>query len=230
MRPGAGKKRKGLIGGAVAALVLIAVGGYFLMDSRKTGSTLADDGPHKLITPETVLGTYAKEPSSGGSLRDDMKDAAKWGVTNPQRVGADYEPKDESDGDAVSRLMVGGAHGSIKNPEKTLDAFFSDMKSKAESDPASMQLIGSPEKFEPAGAKGAVVKCQQGRGSAGAGGEAGGMTEEFIITFCAWSDHSTFGMVIPVGTSLTADAVPLNQAAALTGKLRQDVRVRAERR
>ncbi len=80
--PGGGKKKTGLIIGAVAVVAAIGVGAYFVFGGGGSGggSDIADDGPHKLTTPATVLGEYKKAESDSGTMdAGDMKDAEQWG-------------------------------------------------------------------------------------------------------------------------------------------------------
>lgn len=223
-RSGGGTKA-GVVLGVLAAVVAVAVGGYFLSERGAEETGLADDGPHKLVAPQTVFDEYQKKPSSEASFSGDLKGADKWGVKDAQKVDADYSTKDGSNPMAGKLLSFGGVYGEIEDPEKTLDAFFAHMKSETEKGDDEMKLIGEPRVYEPAELEGAVLKCQQGEGPMSPT-EAGG-PEELSLTLCAWSDHSTLGMAIPmeVADIVAGKASSPDEAAALTARLREVVRI-----
>ncbi|MFF9173997.1 hypothetical protein [Streptomyces sp. NPDC014793] len=225
--PGGGKKKTGLIIGAVAVVAAIAVGAYFVLGG--SGSDVADDGPHKLTTPATVLGEYKKSKSDSGTMSaDDMKDARKWGVQDPHDVSAGYASGD--DGNPLSKKMIqfGGVYGTIDDPEKTVDAMFAYMKSESQkdSDSKDVALQGEPKTYEPAGLDGAVLKCQQA--TAPTDSTSGG-PKDVTMTFCVWGDHSTIGFVMPMDIANLAAGRSSDPAAdaELTAKFRNAVRVKA---
>ncbi|MEV7676650.1 hypothetical protein [Streptomyces sp. NPDC088752] len=209
----------------MAIVAAATVGGYFLYNRDAEKASLADDGPHKLVAPQTVLDEYQKEPMSQDSFSGDLKEADKWGVKDAQKVDANYSTKDKSNPIAGKLLSFGGAYGEIEDPEKTLDAFFAHMKSETEKGDGETKLIGEPKVYKPAGLEGAVLKCQQGKGPMSAA--EGGGPKELSLTLCAWSDHSTLGMTIPmeVADIMAGKTSSPDEAAALTARLREVVRV-----
>ncbi|QHY95479.1 hypothetical protein SSPS47_10145 [Streptomyces sp. S4.7] len=226
---GAPKKKTGLIIGAVVvALVVIGGGAYFLVGGGS--SDVADDGPHKLITPATVIGgEYKKgegEGDAGGMTKDDLRNAEKWGVTNPKDVSAAYEAGSEDNPLAQKLIQFGGVYGEVDDPEKAVDAMFNYLKSEAAKEEGgdTPTFEGDAESFEPAGLDGAILKCQSGKMTL----PEGEGPSEMNFPICIWGDHSTLGFTMPIdmATALTGKGGSLDDAAATTAKLRNDVRVK----
>ncbi|MEV7241784.1 hypothetical protein AB0N92_11120 [Streptomyces sp. NPDC093248] len=226
--PGGGKKKTGLIIGAVAVVAAIAVGAYFVLGGSG-GSDVADDGPHKLTTPATVLGEYKKSKGDTGTMTDkDMKDAQKWGVQDPHDVSAGYKSGDVDNPLSQKMVQFGGVYGTIDDPEKTVDAMFAYMKSESQkdSDSKDVALQGEPKTYEPAGLDGAVLKCQQAKAPTDS---ASGGPKDVTMTICIWGDHSTIGFVMPMDIANLAAGRSSDPAAdaELTAKFRNAVRVKA---
>ncbi|MCK8676833.1 hypothetical protein [Streptomyces lichenis] len=227
--PAGGGKKAGLILGAVAVVAAIAVGAWFVFGTGGS-SDIADDGPHKLITPETVLGEYKKD-DSGSSSSDDKEllgKAESWGVKDAKQVSSGYAVKNDSAPLAGKMLNFGGVYGTIEDPEKAVDGFFALMKSEAEKESnKDAELVGSPKEYKPEGLEGAVLKCQQSKGKTGE--TSGPAPKEVTITFCVWGDHSTLGMVMPMnlGELMLGKGGSPEEAAAIAAKLRKEVRVKA---
>lgn len=214
---------------AVVALAVIAGGVYFLT-AGGGGSDVADDGPHKLITPETVLTEYKKDSSSsGGSSSDDdfLKDAAKMGIKNPKEVEAAYKSGSEENPLAAKMITFGGIYGDIEDPEAAIDAAFADMKESSEKEKDDdAELVGSPQAYEPKELEGAVLKCQQIKTKPGSSNS--GAPKELTMSVCMWADHSTLGFVMPVdlASMMTGKGTSPDDAASITAKLRKEVRVK----
>ncbi|MDL5201584.1 hypothetical protein [Streptomyces sp. ALI-76-A] len=228
--PGGGKKKTGLVIGAVAVVAAIAVGAYFVIGGGGGSSDVADDGPHKLTTPATVLnGEYkkAEDADSGGFDKDDIKDAEKHGVKNAKDVNAGYQSGSEENPFAMKMVNFMGVYGDIEDPEAVVDGMFTEMKKSASED-GEGEAVGSPKAFTPSGLEGAVLKCQEtkvkGDSSAGSTGPS-----EVSVPVCIWGDHSTLGVIIPLdlADAMAGKAADLSGAADLTAKVRKDVRVKA---
>lgn len=228
--PAPKKSKTPLIIGAVAVVAAIAVGAYFLIGGGG-GADVANDGPHKLVTPETVLGEYKKSANSDKAQSGDddfIKDATKFGVKNPQRANAQWEVKDESNPLSGKLLQFGGVWGEIEDPEKTVDAVFADIKAEAAKEKDSQtQLVGDPKTVTPAGLDGAVMKCQELKMKPGA--DSGGLgPKEMTMPVCVWGDHSTIGYVmhINIADMMTGKGGTLDDVAGTAAKLRKEVRVK----
>ncbi|MGA4841926.1 hypothetical protein [Streptomyces sp. G45] len=234
---GGGGKRTGVIIGAVAVVAAIGVGAYFLFGGGGSGSgEVADDGPHTLTTPATVLGEYKKGDGATSSSLDDLDDADEHGVANARSVGAGYEVRDESNPLGGKLLQFSGVYGDVADPEKTVDGLFADAKKKA-AEGAAMdgddqgELVGTPEDFSDGDA---IVKCQEARvekgsasgGSSGSTGSTG--PKEARVPVCLWGDHSTVGLVMPmtIADVMAGGSPSLDDAAEITKKLRDEVRVK----
>ncbi|MFJ8081132.1 hypothetical protein ACIQ6Y_10915 [Streptomyces sp. NPDC096205] len=225
---GGGKKKTGLIIGAVAVVAAIAVGAYFVLGGGGgAGSDIADDGPHKLTTPDVVLTDYKKDDGESDSMtKDDIKDAEKWGVKNPTDVSAQYLAGDEDNPLSQKMISFGGVYGEIEDPEKVVDAFLAYMKKDAggEDKDVNVTMVGEPTSYD--NAEGAVLKCQDAKVEPK---EAGEGPKEMNVTYCAWGDHSTLGLVVPMDVANLASGKKSDAPAAadITAKFRKEVRVKA---
>ncbi|MFI6087178.1 hypothetical protein [Streptomyces sp. NPDC051218] len=227
---GSGKKT-GIIIGAVVALVAIGGGIWWFTagkddsSSSAGNSAVADDGAHKLVTPETVISDYQKQATSDGGFNDDdMERAEKDGVKNGKPVDADYVSGDKSNPLAQKMIKFMGVYGEIDDPSKVVDGMFDKMKTQSNKEGASTstgKLIGSPKSFD---ADGAVVKCQETEVEGGGSGP-----KTIRMPVCIWGDNSTIGVVIPVdmASAMTGKSASLDDAADTTTKFRKEVRVKA---
>ncbi|MFE9097658.1 hypothetical protein [Streptomyces sp. NPDC007264] len=231
--PEGGKKKTGLIIGAVAVVAAIAVGAYFLASGSGSGSgAVADDGPHKLTAPDKVIdGTYKKSDSSESpdSMSDkDLADFQKWGVKNPKDVSAGYQ---NGTGLAAKNLTFGGVYGTIDDPEAVVDAMFAKIKSESEKDKtAKGQLLGSPETVHPSGFSNGIMKCQVAQfENDKTSGAAAGAAKTVKMPICIWGDHSTVADVTAFNFAALAAGTggSIDETADLAAKLRNDVRVKA---
>lgn len=211
-RPGGGGNKAALIVAAsVATLALLGGGLYFFtaggdaQGSHRSGGTSAgvgtgdgngsDPTAFKLTKPDTLLsGEYTL--SAGGQESDGRKanpDIAVDGMTVQGRYTSGQK-----------QLALSGVHGTIKDPEKTVDALVTGMSQKLGGGPVSAQ--------EPAGFDGDAMKC----GSVADAGQA--------MVFCSWGDAGTVGTVMwtdGAGSSLPS----LAEFAGTTLKVRNEVRV-----
>ncbi|MEU9134826.1 hypothetical protein AB0D33_02450 [Streptomyces sp. NPDC048404] len=230
--PSGGKKKTALIIGGVAVVAAIAVGAYLMFGGSSSGADVADDGPHKLTTPASILGGEYKKStdssdSGGGMTKNDLKDAEGWGVKSPKDVNAAYQSGDKSNPLAMKQISFGGVWGTIDNPEKAVDNMFADMKKNQEKEGTKDgELIGSPKAYTPSALDGAVLKCQEikVKNDSSSTGAAG--PKEFTMPVCIWGDHSTLGFVMPIDfASMMAGKGSTPEAAAeIAAKLRNDVR------
>ncbi|GAT80271.1 membrane protein [Streptomyces sp. F-3] len=213
----------------MAVVAAIAVGAYFVFGG--SGSDIADDGPHKLTTPATVLTEYKKSESESGTLtKDDVKDAEKWGVHDPKDVSAQYQAGDKDNPLSQKLIQFGGVYGSIDDPEKTVDAMFAHMKDKTKEDEdKDVTLVGDPKSYTPPSLEGAVLKCQEAKVDNSSNAGTAGGPKEMNMAICIWGDHSTLGIVMPMDVANLASGKSenLEEAAELTAKFRKEVRVKA---
>ncbi|MEV0527775.1 hypothetical protein AB0I66_30545 [Streptomyces sp. NPDC050439] len=225
---GSGKKT-GIIIGAVVALVAIGGGIWWFTagkddsSSSAGNSAVADDGAHKLVTPETVLSEYKKKAGASDGFDDeDMKEAEKDGVKNGTPVDAEYQSGDESNPLAQKMIKFMGVYGEIDNPSKVVDGMFAKMKKESVNEKTDTgELIGSPKSFN---GDGAVLKCQETEIKGGGSGP-----KSIRMPVCIWGDNSTLGVVIPVdmASAMTGKSASLEDAADTTSKLRKEVRVKS---
>ncbi|GHD98900.1 hypothetical protein [Streptomyces alanosinicus] len=231
-QPGGGKKKTGLIIGGVAVVAAIAVGAYFAFSGGST--SVADDGPHKLITPSTVInGTYTKSESSGSSdpvSDSDLADFKKAGVKDPKGAGASYKM---GTGLTAKNLSFSGVYGTIANPEAVIDAAFAKAKAASEKDQSDSdikgKLIGSPETVTPSGFSNGVMKCQVAQlDNTGSSDSPAGAAKTVKLPVCIWADHSTVVkvMTLSIAGLATGDGGTINDTADIAAKLRNDVRVK----
>ncbi|MFF5185195.1 hypothetical protein ACFY30_15650 [Streptomyces sp. NPDC000345] len=226
--PGGGKKKTGLIIGAVAVAAAVVVGAFFALGTGGSGG-LEDDGPHKLTTPASLLSAKYKRMGDSGEEKassSDEKDLAKAGVTDATSVGAlystvDLTSLDTSDPDALEKTQTAenvtffGIYGKVADPQKALDTTFAQMKSESDDD---VKLIGGAESVEPDGLDGAVMKCQQAE-------TEDAVTQKPRKTYlCIWADYSTMGVVEPTAGAKT---YTLDESAQIAANVRKEARVKA---
>lgn len=227
---GGGKKKTGLIVGAVAVVAAVAVGAYFVLAG--SGGDITDDGPHKLVAKSSVVdGTYKKSNDSGSDndiTDSDRSDFEKWGVKNPTEVSAGYEA-----GTGLSKkgLSFSGVYGTIDDPEAVVDAMFAKAKSEADKTQSGSdtkgKLVGSPEAVSPADFSGGIMKCQIAQiDSSSSSASESGVPETIKMPVCIWADHSTVAFVsaYSVASIASGDGGSVEDLGNLTAKLRNDVR------
>ncbi|MEU6276598.1 hypothetical protein ABZ871_29935 [Streptomyces populi] len=229
--PSGGKKKTALIIGGVAAVAAIAVAAYLVLGGS-SGSDVADDGPHKLTTPATVIdGQYKRmgkdqgpqDPSSG-----DAKDLAASGITNAKSVGGVYSTIDLSNPDTLKdptaiagskAITFSGLYGKVKNPEAAIDASFANIKKDSAKESSSkIEFIGDAKSVNPSGLDGAIMKCQEAK----APNQATGKTDTQYM--CMWADYSTLGFGV---AAQGGQGVSMDESARVTAALRKDIRVPA---
>lgn len=230
---GGGRRKTGLIVGAVAVVAAIGVGAYFVFGGGGSGggaAGLTDDGPHKLEPPASV-GAYKKSgtgsddagPTGAGSAAD----LGKLGIEDGTVVKASYLSGSSAQPDKV--MAFNGAHGEISDPEATIDKGFANAYRESEDTgdnlgaPEEVTWEGSPETVEPDGLDGAVMKCQT------ASIVEGGQTFEMPV--CVWADHSTYGVVNGLDLASAQKGgnggLATDDVAAFAAELRSAARVKA---
>lgn len=194
--------------GAIVVAVVLGTGG---------GSDIADDGAHKLTTPDSVLSEYNLQ-GDGTAQKMSASDMDEAGVNNGTAVSANYNtldmdnpPTDPSELTGMKALSLFGAYGEVEDPEGAVDSVFDDATSNG------VELVGSAEVQSPNNFNG-YMKCQMAKP-----GQTmpGGATE---VPVCAWGDNSTLAVVTLVDGS---GSVTLTQAAQTTADFRSEVRVPA---
>ncbi|MGW4161058.1 hypothetical protein [Streptomyces sp. NPDC004788] len=225
--PAPKKSKAGLTIGIVAAVVGLAIGAYYAFGGGG-GANVADDGPHKLITPATVLTEYKKSDTGKPSNdKKSLEEAEKAGVSNATEVEAQYQVKDEANPMAGKLIQFNGLYGKIDDPEKVVDAVFASIKTESAKgdDKDAPTFEGDPVAYTPAGLDGAILKCQSGKTKA----DPTEKIPAFGVTACVWADHSTVGIVIPVDAAsmLTGKGSTGAEAADITARFRKEVRVKA---
>ncbi|MFD9909899.1 hypothetical protein [Streptomyces sp. NPDC059063] len=234
--PGSGGgKKAGIVIGAVAVVAAIAVGGYFVLGGSDSGGsgTVKDDGPHKLTTPASVLGDYAKEESQGDEMSPEaVKKAEKNGVKNAKSVAAQYRSGSKDNPLAMKILQFNGIYGDIDDPEKVVDFMFKHAKDGfAESGSTGGNkptTVGEPKSYNPSELDGAVMKCQEMKLDTGSSGGTESGPKEMTMATCIWGDNSTIGIVITtdVASAMSGKSPDLDEAATTSAKFRKEVRVK----
>ncbi|UGY91425.1 hypothetical protein [Streptomyces gobiensis] len=227
--PGGGGKGKavGVTIGAVA-LVGAIIGGYFLLGGGGGGSDLADDGPHKLTTPQQVAEEFnKKETGSDGLSSTDVKEFEDYGVKDAESVSASYEA---GSGARAKQLKFSGVYGEISDPETVIDAAFAKIAEHAAESPGTddggkAELEGQPEEQTPAELDNAIMKCQNVKFTPGNAEQM--PVDNFTVPVCMWADHSTIGWVVfsDAAAIITGKNTPMSEAATVTAKTRNDTRV-----
>ncbi|WP_030783291.1 hypothetical protein [Streptomyces sp. NRRL S-920] len=230
---GGGGKKAGLIIGGIAVVAALGVGAYFVLGGSDSGgsgggsSSVADDGAHKLITPETLLTDYKKDSGQSGGFNDsDIAAAKKAGVKNPEDVSAGYKSGDESNPLAQKAIQFMGVYGQVADPGKVVDGMFAKVKKDSKEPGAQTgKLVGSPKDFS---TDDVVLKCQESviKNDGPSAGTSSG-PKEIRMPVCIWGDRSTVAVVVPIEVAnAMAGKVSLDDASATALKVRKEVRVK----
>lgn len=209
---GRGNKTALIVVAAVATLALIGGGIFFLTTgddqqdakgrdtaSASGGSGAGDSAPvdptaFELTKPQTLLGDYTLSPVPA---RSDGQKADPTIAADGTIVAAKYAS-------GKKRLGFNGVHGTIKNPEQTVDGMSTGLSQEMGGGGVSDQ---SPDGFD-----GDVMKC-------------GSATEaDETVLFCVWGDAGTIGAVLWSGGA-GATSPSLADFAETTVKVRDEVRV-----
>ncbi|WP_369213932.1 hypothetical protein [Streptomyces flavofungini] len=225
--PGSGGgKKAAIVIGVVAVVAAIGVGAYLVLGGDSGGSSsVADDGPHKLSTPATLLGDYEKQEgrSGDGFNSSDMAAAEKAGVKNAKDVNAAYQAGDKSNPLSQKAIQYMGVYGEIDDPGKVVDGMFAKIKKDSEkSSTETGELVGPVKDFS---TDDAVLKCQES--VIKNDNPTASAPKEIRMPVCMWGDHSTVAVVVPVQVAdAMAGKVSLDDASATTLKVREEVRVK----
>ncbi|MEU5107638.1 hypothetical protein AB0H07_36245 [Streptomyces sp. NPDC021354] len=215
--PSGGGKGKAM-GLAIGAVVVVAaiVAGVLLLGggSDEDGGKLTDDGKdYKLTAPKTVLGEYTSEDSGEVPLVGEKAQA--FGMTSGMGLDAEWRAAG-----GAKKLKLLGAYGEVKDPEKSVDAFFSTLKKRSETAGTSDSdalVVGTPERKSPEGLENAIMKCQLIKAK-----EDPGEGEPSQLPLCAWADFDTVAVVVP---SEGTKPLTLDDSARIAADLRKEVRV-----
>ncbi|MFI1253556.1 hypothetical protein ACH4U6_07105 [Streptomyces netropsis] len=231
-----------VVGAIVGGIVVLKDGGRkadHRADGKASPTAPASPSPsapasptaqrYKLIAPETVAGEYKKDPGEAGSGfgSKELDDLKILGITNPRSVSGAY--KSGEDKLSQKQLRFTGAWGDeVRSPEVMVDGLFLSVTRATtnEKNPdAKTEFEGTPQRMSPDGlGDDAVMKCQVSKWS-----NTGARTIKMPL--CIWADKSTVGTVFAMDAALLASGqdLGLEEAAARTMKLRQDVRVEVGR-
>ncbi|MGA4848850.1 hypothetical protein ACOBQB_22305 [Streptomyces sp. G5(2025)] len=223
---GGGKKKTGLIIGAVAVVAALGVGAYFLFGGGGGSASVEDDGAHKLVPPASVgefkKGDDAGDPDDGPLGSNDKKDAEEIGIKNGENVGATYRSDEAFKG---RQMSFWGMYGEIADPEKSIDEGFAKAEESAKEDSdgsEEYELVGDPETVEPDALDNAVMKCQTADIK-----EDGKLMK---LPICIWADHSTYGIVFGIDMAAMmkgGGGMATDEVASFAADLRKAARVKA---
>ncbi|MGW6943766.1 hypothetical protein ACWGF3_32825 [Streptomyces xanthophaeus] len=226
------KSKTGLIVvSSVVAVALIAAGGwYFLGSGSSSGNVSADTKGYKLVAPETV-DDFKKDPKyTEPTFKDtEKKELEAAGMKDPQQVGMNYQSGDPKNPLSAKGINFKGYYGELADPEKTVDGYFAMAKLNAAKDSkeAEVELIGSPKTINPAGFKGAVLKCQEIKVTPKDTTAKG--PKDLTLPVCIWGDYSTLSMVTATDLASVLAGKPgytLEQTAEFAAKLYNTARVK----
>lgn len=227
------KSKAGVIIAVVLAVAVIGGGAwYFTKGGGASASISADTKGYKLVAPAAV-DEFKKDPKSKPEefTDKDRKEAEAVGVKNPTQVAQAYQSGDPKNPLAVKALNFQGVYGEIADPEKAVDAYFAMAKadSMKSEDDGQAELVGSPKVMNPAGFKGAVMKCQELKLTPKKS-ETSPLTKPFTIPVCIWGDYSTLSIVSMVDFASVmggTQSFTLEQTAGYTAKLYNTARSKA---
>ncbi|MGW7052718.1 hypothetical protein [Streptomyces sp. NPDC054887] len=231
--PGAPKKKTGLVVGVLVVALAVIGGGVWYFTAGGGGGAVADDGKkYKLAAPETMLGEYKKDTTTGAGTSGGLpaKDAAELeavGITNPQQEGGKYK---SGEGQTAKHLNFSGVWGEIKDPEAALDAMFAKQKASVEASAGEglkVELVGEPEAVTPDGFENGVMKCRMMKMSGLLPSSSASGASSITMPMCMWADHSTLGSASQADPAsfLTGKGKTIAEAAATTSDVRNAVRV-----
>ncbi|WP_069811416.1 hypothetical protein [Streptomyces sp. TP-A0874] len=218
---GGNGKTIGIIVGALVLVAAIIGGTAYVLSGDDDEGVFSDGKKYKLTTPKTVASEYELQDTGSDDPGSNDLDGVP-GVSDPEPVQGEYSSSSKK------QLMLMGVWGGVENPGQVVDAMFVVME-KAVGDEndgeMTVEAVGSPQKMEPEGLKGAVMKCQKYKLTPDDPGDAPIDSIEFPA--CIWGDSSTVGAVVSVDpvAAIAGGEVDLSAAAELAAKVRNDARV-----
>ncbi|MFF8602575.1 hypothetical protein ACF065_21605 [Streptomyces sp. NPDC015232] len=234
--PAPKKSKAGWIVGGIAVVAALGVGAYFVLGGSGAGNGAVSDDTkgYKLTAPETVDAYKKTEGASKPpTLTDEQKARAEaMGVKNAAQVVGQY--KNDTAPLKGKQLSFSGLYGEIADPDKTIDAYFAGIGTNPDAKKLGLkyELVGTAQVVEPAGFKGALMKCQNVKMTQekpSSGGAALG-PKSLEAPTCIWADYSTVGSVnlIDLSTMMTGGApLPQSEVADLAAKLYNTARSKA---
>jgi hypothetical protein len=193
---------------AVGALVVVGavIGGFLLFspDSEPDSKT-----KYKLTTPKTVAGEYERDGKGSKGDGRAFDDKKVPGMESGADVSAKYQAG------TTKKLQLGGAYGTVKDPEKAVDWVFEQTSASLKTETGA-KPEGGLQKFKPSGFDGEILKCQKYEIS------------NMGLAMCGWADSDTVGTIssmvlTPDGTS--TEPVDLRKTAEMAAKVRKDALV-----
>ncbi|MFF1557322.1 hypothetical protein [Streptomyces sp. NPDC058279] len=226
------KSKAGVVIAVVVVLgVLAGAGWYFTKGGGASGKVAADTKGYKLVAPQSVDDfkqdpKYQQKPFTD----QDKKEAEAAGIKNASQVGMEYLAGDPKNPLSMKALNFQGVYGQIADPEKTVDGYFAMAKLKAAEGKKDVtaELVGSPKEINPAGFKGAVLKCQEIKMTFKDTASKG--PKDMTVPVCIWGDYSTLSVVSASDVASILAGRPgytMEQTADLTAKLYKTARVKA---
>ncbi|MEU7242630.1 hypothetical protein [Streptomyces sparsogenes] len=212
---GGGKgKATGLVIGAVVVVAAI-VGGFALFGGGSDDELMDDGKTYRLTVPSTVLGEYTSDSGDSTAQQLGSEEAKEFGMTSGMGVKVEWATPSDA-----KKIQMIGVYGTVPDPEKSVDAFFTNLKKKSEAgggEDSDALVVGSPERKSPAGLENAVMKCQAIRAK-----EEPSPDEPNTLALCVWADYDTVAVVAP--QEGTRD-LTLDESAQIATALRKEVRV-----
>ncbi|MFD7556963.1 hypothetical protein [Streptomyces sp. NPDC059533] len=224
------KSKAGVIIGIVVAVALIGGAGWYFTKGGGAGGSIASDTKGYKLVPPPAVDDFKQDPKyKPQQMTDkDKKEAEAAGIKNPTQVGMAYQSGDPKNPLSTKTLNFSGLYGEIADPEKTVDGYFAMFQANAAKDgKTEATLVGSPKEMNPAGFKGAVMKCQEVKFTSKDTTAKG--PKEATLPICIWGDYSTLAVVTASDVASLLAGKPgytLEQDADLAAKLYNTARVK----
>lgn len=233
-RPRGGGRTR--IAAVVGGVLVVAAAGAAVLAFSGTGDGDGQQGgaAYRLTTPKVVAGAYHR----AGKGRVHRGDRIFTGTRKPGGKGGSGSGEGSGRGEKVpgmatkgiagatynssahSTLSLNGAYGKLSAPGRSVRWLMG--RTARNLAQIGAEPKGPAKSLSPAGFSSGVLKCRQY--------EVRSTVKTSSLTNCAWGDSSTLGSVLVARLTPTKHdpAVPLDEAAELTAKVRADSRVRAD--